>query len=73
MIKYGLKEREIAAIAMLAGRSGVEQMLRIHIKGALNVGLTYKQIEEIIIQSALFSGFATAIQSLYILQEFKPE
>lgn len=66
-----LKEREIAAIAMLASRSGVDAMLRIHIKGALHVGVTYQQIEEIIIQTALFSGFATAIQSLQVLQEFK--
>lgn len=66
-----VKEREIAAIGMLAGRSGVEDMLKIHIKGAFNVGLTYGQIEEIIIQSALFSGFASAILSLKVLQKFK--
>lgn len=66
-----LKEQEIAAIGMLAGRSGVEPMLRIHIKGALHVGLTYQQIEEVIIQSALFSGFATVIMSLNVLKEFK--
>lgn len=68
-----LREREIAAIAMLASRSGVDAMLRIHIKGGFNVGLTYKEIEEVIIQTSLFSGFATAIQALQILQEFKED
>jgi 4-carboxymuconolactone decarboxylase len=66
-----LRDREIAAIAMLASRTGVNDMLRIHIKGAMNVGLTYQEIEEIIIQSALFSGFASAIQSLVVLKEFE--
>ena len=66
-----LKERQIAAIAMLASKTGVEPMLRIPIKGGLNVGLSYRQIEEIIIQSALFSGFASAILALSVLQEFR--
>ena len=37
----------------------------------LILGLTYQEIEEIIIQSALFSGFASAIQSLVLLKEFE--
>ena len=69
--ELSIRDRQIAAIANLAGRDGVGDMLRIHIKGGLQNGLTYKEIEEIIIQTALFSGFASAIQALNILKEFR--
>ncbi|MBF8982283.1 carboxymuconolactone decarboxylase family protein [Lutibacter sp. B2] len=68
-----LREREIATIAMLASRSGVEPQLRVHIGAGLNVGLTYEEIEEIIIQTVPYSGFPTAINALNILKELKKE
>jgi 4-carboxymuconolactone decarboxylase len=64
-----LREREIATIAMLASRSGVEPQLKVHIQAGLNVGLTHEEIEEIIIQTVPYSGFPTAINALNILKE----
>lgn len=64
-----LREREIATIAMLASRGGVEPQLKVHIKAGLNVGLTRKEIEEIIIQTVPYSGFPTAINALNVLKE----
>jgi len=64
-----LRDREIATIAMLASRSGVEPQLKVHINAGLNVGLTYEEIEEIIIQTVPYSGFPTAINALNILKE----
>lgn len=63
-----LREREIATIAMLSGRSGVETQLKVHIKAGLNVGLTHEEIEEIIIQTVPYSGFPTAINALNVLK-----
>lgn len=68
-----LREREIATIAMLASRSGVEPQLKVHIKAGMNVGLTPEEIEEIIIQTVPYSGFPTAINALNALKEIVAE
>ena len=65
----GLREREIATIAMLTVLSKPEQ-LKVHIQGGLNVGLTYEEIEEIIIHTAPYSGFPTAINAMNVLKGF---
>lgn len=69
--ELNLREREIATIAILASKSGVEPQLKVHISAGLNVGLTYEEIEEIIIHTVPYSGFPTAINSLNVLKEFK--
>ncbi|GKX65890.1 carboxymuconolactone decarboxylase family protein [Inconstantimicrobium mannanitabidum] len=68
-----LRDREIATIAMLASRSGVEPQLKVHIKAGMNVGLTTEEIEEIIIQTVPYSGFPTAINALNALKEIVVE
>ena len=65
----GLRERETATIAMLTVLSKPEQ-LKVHIQGGLNVGLTYEEIEEIIIHTAPYSGFPTAINAMNVLKGF---
>ncbi len=65
----GLREREIATIAMLTVLSKPEQ-LKVHIQGGLNVGLTYEEIEEIIIHTAPYSGFPTSINAMNVLKGF---
>ncbi len=69
--KLSLREREIATIAMLASRSGVEPQLKVHIGAGLNVGLTYEEINEIIIQTVPYSGFPTTINALNVLKTFQ--
>lgn len=58
-----LREREIATIAMLTVMGKIEQ-LKVHIHGGLNVGLSKKEVEEIIIHSVPYSGFPTAINAM---------
>ncbi|WP_052947629.1 carboxymuconolactone decarboxylase family protein [Aneurinibacillus tyrosinisolvens] len=48
---------------------GREPQLRVHIGAALNVGITAKEIEEIIIQTVPYAGFPTAINAMNILKE----
>ena len=66
-----LREREMATVAMLIVLDR-EPELRVHIGGALNVGVTAREIEEIIIQSVPYAGFPTAIHALKLLQEIVP-
>ena len=62
-----LKQREIATIAMLTVMGKPEQ-LKVHIHGGINVGLTKKEIEEVIIQSVPYAGFPCAINALNVLK-----
>ena len=56
---------------MLTCLSGREPQLRVHINAGLNVGLTKKEIEEIIIQTVPYTGFPTAINAMNILMANK--
>jgi 4-carboxymuconolactone decarboxylase len=67
----GLREREMATVAMLIVLDR-EPELRVHIGGALNVGVTAREIEELIIQSVPYAGFPTAIHALRLLREIVP-
>jgi 4-carboxymuconolactone decarboxylase len=62
-----LREREIATIAMLTVL-GRETQLNVHIHAGLNVGLTPKEIEEVIIHTVLYAGFPTAINGVNLLK-----
>lgn len=62
------RERQIATIAMLTALGGRERQLRLHIEGALNVGLTSKEIEEVIIHTVPYAGFPGAINAVTLLQ-----
>lgn len=63
----GLREREIATVAMLTVL-GRETQLRVHINAALNVGLSAGEIEEVIIQTVPYAGFPTAINAVNLLK-----
>lgn len=63
-----LREREIATIAMLTVLGKTEQ-LKVHIHGGLNVGLTEKEIEEVIIHTVPYAGFPCAINAMNTLNE----
>lgn len=68
-----LREREIATIAMLACIGGREPQLDVHIHAGLNVGLTKREIEEVIIQTVPYAGFPTAINAMNILKRVDAE
>lgn len=63
-----LREREIATVALLTSMGGREPQLRVHLNAALNVGLSYEEIEEVILQTVPYAGFPTAINALNLLK-----
>lgn len=68
-----LREREIATVAMLACMGGREPQLDVHIHAGLNVGLTRKEIEEVIIQTVPYAGFPMAINAMNVLKKIDTE
>ncbi|WP_022666072.1 carboxymuconolactone decarboxylase family protein [Desulfospira joergensenii] len=56
-----LRAREIATLAALAALGNARPQLKVHIHGALNVGVSPEEIIEIMIQMAVYAGFPAAI------------
>jgi 4-carboxymuconolactone decarboxylase len=58
-----LRTREVAAIAALAALGRMPQ-LRVHVASALHVGCTCEEVVEILMQTAIYAGFPTALNAL---------
>ncbi|EGQ26497.1 4-carboxymuconolactone decarboxylase [Mammaliicoccus sciuri] len=68
------KTRSIINIAMLTALNRPHE-LRLHIKGALNNGVTEEEIKEVLLQTAIYCGVPAAIDSFRnakeIIEEYK--
>ena len=60
-----LRAREIATIAALTAMGNATPQLKVHIRAALNVGLTRDEIIEVLIQMAVYAGFPAALNGLF--------
>lgn len=65
----GLQEREMITIASLLTAGGCEAQLRVHMNGALNVGITPERIIEICIQCIPYTGFPKVLNAIFIAKE----
>ena len=68
-----LRDRELAAVAMLAAKGGCEPQLDVHLHAARNVGLTIEELREVLIQVAPYAGFPAAINAMRRLQALEAE
>ena len=59
-----LRSREIVAISSLATLGNAGPQLRIHIRAATRLGISKTEIIEILMQTAIYSGFPTALNAL---------
>lgn len=57
----GLREREMVTIAALATLGGCDEPLKVHVNGALNVGVSPAEIAEIITHLAGLAGVPRAL------------
>ena len=64
-----LKSREIAVVAALTALGNATPQLKVHIRGALNVGCTRDEIVETIMQMAVYAGFPAALNGLAAAKE----
>lgn len=63
------RAREIATIAALTALGNARAQLKVHIEAGLNVGLTAKEITEVIMQMAVYAGFPAALNGLFAAKE----
>lgn len=61
-----LQEREIVTISSLLTIGGCENQLRVHIQGAINVGLSAQKIVEVFIQAIPYTGFPKVLNALFV-------
>jgi 4-carboxymuconolactone decarboxylase len=66
------REREIGAIAVLTVL-GREKQLGAHIRTALKLEMTVKEIEEVILQTVTYAGFPTALNAISVLRQVQSE
>jgi len=64
-----LRSREIAVVAALTAMGNAAPQLRVHIQGALNVGVTREEVIEVIMQMAVYAGFPAALNGLSAARE----
>jgi len=67
--ELSLKEREIVTVSALAAMGNAQPQLKVHINAALNVGVTRKEIVEIMIQMAVYAGFPAALNGTFAAKE----
>jgi len=64
-----IKSRESATIAALIALGNSVKQLKVHIHCALNSGVKREEIIEIILQMAVYAGFAAAINAMQASKE----
>jgi 4-carboxymuconolactone decarboxylase len=64
-----LRAREIAVVAALSAMGNAAPQLKVHIQGALNVGVTRTEVIEIIMQMAVYAGFPAALNGISAARE----
>ena len=64
-----LRSREMAVVAALTAMGNAAPQLKVHIGGALNVGVTPQEIVEVIMQMAVYAGFPVALNGLFAAKE----
>lgn len=64
-----LKTRELVTVAALAVLGTATAQLKVHVRGALNVGASAREIVEVLMQMAVYAGFPAALNGLFAARE----
>ena len=64
-----LQERETITLASLLTQGACEAQLRVHIQGALHVGISPDKIIEIFLQSIPYTGFPRVLNGVLLAKE----
>ena len=67
-----LRERQITSVAALVA-TGRSSQLPIHLRSSLKAGLTPKELQEVIIQTAMIAGFPPAMNAWSTLKTIVAE
>lgn len=63
------RDKEIAMIAAATARGTQRPQLKVHVKAALQVGMSQEEIVEVIMQMAVYAGFPAAINGIAAARE----
>jgi 4-carboxymuconolactone decarboxylase len=63
-----IRDRSLTTVAQLAAR-GRPDVLRAHLRGALEVGITQDELVEVLMQTAIYAGVPRAVEALKIAAE----
>lgn len=63
------RTKEIAVVASLTAMGNARPQLKVHINAALNVGVTEKELSEIMILMSVYAGFPSALNGTLALKE----
>lgn len=63
------RDRQLAIVAALAAQGTAPKELKIHIRAALNAGLTRDDLVEAFMQLAPYTGFPLALEALFALKQ----
>lgn len=64
-----LRSREIAVVAALTALGNAAPQLKVHLRAALNVGVTREEAVEVLMQMAVYAGFPAALNGLAAARE----
>ncbi|MFN3169506.1 MAG: carboxymuconolactone decarboxylase family protein [Hyphomicrobiales bacterium] len=64
-----LRDRQITTIAALAAIGHASPQLKVHIQAGARVGLSRREIVEILMQIALYAGFPATLNALAVAKE----
>jgi len=64
-----LKSRQLGTVAALVAVGNARPQLKAHLRGALRVGWTQRELLELIMQLAIYVGFPTALNALVVFRE----
>ena len=64
-----LRSREIATVAALTVMGNAAPQLKVHIRAALNVGVTREEVIEVIMQMSAYAGFPAALNAVAVARE----
>lgn len=63
------QQRQLITIGALAAQGGCEPQLEVHINGALNLGLSPKQVVEAIIHVTVYAGFPRSLNAMAVAKK----
>jgi 4-carboxymuconolactone decarboxylase len=64
-----LAQRQLLNVGVLTAIGGAEPQLAVHLRGALNVGVTPREIAEAIFHVALYAGHPRSVNGLRVMAE----
>ena len=63
------KQRQLVTLGILTSLGGCEPQLEVHIRTALNVGLSTTEIVEAFIHAAGYAGFPRALNAMFVAKK----